>query len=148
MARDLRNLYEQVILDIEDRIANFEKPFINFMFPDKDYTGWKFTIIGKTEADSKFLAEKVCMFLVSIEVSSKLGTARLINRQVPERSIKLLTIYMHEKLDHDQLLDDLKFLLKDYRGHEGLSLEFSEHIDGAIYRRMDMNMAGEYVPAG
>lgn len=122
--------------------------FSPFMPEGYTYSGEKFTVIGGTVEDAIWLLERVGLFMLRIGVGFKIATRKQIESTDPEQRLKLLTIYLRPTVDKALLLNDLVYLLRDYRGHEGLQLEFSHHLEGAIYWRNDTTPDGAYIEAG
>ena len=121
--------------------------FSSFMPQGYTYSGEKFTIIGDTVDSAIWLLEKVGLFMLRIGVGFKVATRRQIETQNAEQRLKLLTVYLSPTVDKELLMDDLKWLLRDYNGHIGLSLQYSTHLGGAIYQRNDTTPEGDYTPA-
>lgn len=133
-------------------VVNHPKGFIEFIPPSfhGNYAGWKYTIIGKTIEDSVNLFMLLGDYLNSEGYAFKIGTKRLVDEASDEQKIKLMTIYIvNDKTEKDiqQLEHYLVNKLDNYKGHEGISLQFSEHVHGALYKRRDIDPDGFYVRA-
>lgn len=138
-----------ITLDGEYIINNAKQNFASFShFENRGkYAGYKFTIVGKTVEDALFLLEKIGSFCAKINIDFKVGTKTLIDKQIPEQSFKLLTIYLNENTNRLQLEDDIIYLLKGYKGYEGIELKYSESIVDGLYFRKDTDEYGNYIPA-
>lgn len=143
----IQDMLIEKLENIDNEILSSSKPFINFILNNDKYMGWKFTIIGKTVEDSIDLVERLGQFLININVNFKVGTLNLIERNHPEQSKKLMTIYITENVNSDYLIEDIKYFLKGYDGHIGITLEKSELVFGPIFKRYDLNNNGNYIPA-
>lgn len=134
----------------DERIINIIKNGkINFIplynSKNKKYSGWKYTIVGDTVDDAVYLYEQIGIYLERIGCSYKIATIKQITSGNAEQSVKLITIYIYDNTNVDYLLDDLKYYLKNYKPKA--TLKKSEHVWGPIYKRVDTDEYGNYIPA-
>lgn len=141
--------------DIDDNMDEWVKkaieaartPFIHVVpvLNEKNYAGWKFTITGDTVEDAIYLYDNLGKYLRKINQPFKIGTKKLITSASSEQKHKLLTIYVMKDTKVDYLLSDIKYYLKNYKCKA--HLKWSEHVEGAIWKRVDRDEYGNYIPA-
>ena len=125
--------------------------FAAFMPPRYAYLGEKFTIVGETAEDALFLLQRVGTFLLNIGIGFKVATEHFLRIATPGQTPKLLTIYLPDHYTETSqgralLMDDLRYLLRDYRGMAGISLPQYAPIEAdKVFFRRDTDEYGNYI---
>lgn len=119
----------------------FEPIYVN----EKKYAGWKYTIVANNVEDAKWLYVQIGSYLRRIKVPFKVATIKQLKDPDREQAVKAITIYIQTDTNVDYLLDDLKHFLKDYKPN--IKLKYSDHVWGPIWKRVDRDEFGNYIPA-
>ena len=136
---------EYVKQEIVKGRMSFVQPVFMTNVSRKEYAGWKYTITGDTVDDALYLYDNLGKYLKRINQPFKMGTKKLIESSNKEQAHKLMTIYIMNNTNVDYLLDDIKKFLKNYKCT--YRLKYSEHVEGPIWKRVDTDEYGDYIPA-
>lgn len=147
------NTYKRAIKDthydtfVKQQIIEGIVPFIQCVpvLNPKMYAGWKITIVGNSVDDALYLYDNLGKYLYDIHQPFKIGTKKLIRSKNKEQSHKLLTIYVMKLNDVEMLYDDICIFLRKYAC--GYKLKYSTHVVGPIWKRIDRDKDGNYIPA-
>ena len=132
---------------IENRLQNTLGYFLSFNGrPSKN--GMKLSIQGKTLEDAVELYNLVGPYLQQNNVAFKLGTPRLIAKNDPIQSKKLLTIYVPDDVEFNKFAEDIYRKIKKYKGWYNIKTPPKyQHYAGGIFYRNDRDEFGNYIPA-
>ena len=115
--------------------------------------GFKISLQGKEPNDAVFLVSVLYEYLKNKEISYKVATKRrfnsINNKEVnSEQAFKAMTIYIPNEYDVLDVCREIKELLVDYTGCEGINNPQSyKKFSYGIYYRNDRDENGRYIKA-
>jgi hypothetical protein len=153
-----------ILKKAEKTDAEQEAAFMKFLFTDeadrvdlfhygRAFQNNKFSIIGNSIKDAKWLYKNLRPWLVKNNITHKIGTYWRVNINPNTKynygqSKKLTTIYIPKDTTIEELGKQLKKVLKNYRGYKGVKgLPFWGYTKFApgIYYRRDRDEHGKYI---
>lgn len=120
---------------------------IPFLFGKHSYSnGWKLSLQGKSIEDTIELFSKLEQFLSLQSIDFKVATHKRINHSNKEQSHKVLTIYVPDHINVENLAESVYSLTKDYKGWQNIKTPTSyEHYAGCVFIRNDRDEHGNYI---
>lgn len=131
---------------IKDRLFASRTPFITWGGKPSD-NGMKLSIQGRTIDDAVELFEKLSPFLRQNSIAFKVGTNYLINMNHPTQSTKLMTIYVPNDVEFEELAEEIYKKIMNYKGWKNIKTPPKyQHYAGGIFYRNDRDEDGKYIP--